>query len=41
MGSFNDGRGRDQLVNVATDGESYGHHFTYGDMALAYALAVD
>ncbi len=27
-----------QLVNVATDGESYGHHFTYGDMALAYAL---
>jgi alpha-amylase/alpha-mannosidase (GH57 family) len=29
---------RPQLVNVATDGESYGHHFTYGDMALAYAL---
>jgi alpha-amylase/alpha-mannosidase (GH57 family) len=38
MGPFNDQRGRDQLVNVATDGESYGHHFTYGDMALAYAL---
>jgi len=38
MGSFDDGRGRDQLVNIATDGESYGHHFTYGDMALAYAL---
>jgi alpha-amylase/alpha-mannosidase (GH57 family) len=38
MASFDDGRGRDQLVNVATDGESYGHHFTYGDMALAYAL---
>jgi alpha-amylase/alpha-mannosidase (GH57 family) len=38
MGAFDDGRGRDQLVNVATDGESYGHHFTYGDMALAYAL---
>jgi hypothetical protein len=29
-----------QLVNIATDGESYGHHFTYGDMALAYALRV-
>ncbi|MGH7954197.1 MAG: DUF3536 domain-containing protein, partial [Limisphaerales bacterium] len=28
----------DQLINIATDGESYGHHFRYGDMALAYAL---
>jgi alpha-amylase/alpha-mannosidase (GH57 family) len=27
-----------QLVNVATDGESYGHHRLFGDMALAYAL---
>lgn len=27
-----------QLVSVATDGESYGHHHTYGEMALAYAL---
>jgi alpha-amylase/alpha-mannosidase (GH57 family) len=27
-----------QLVNVATDGESYGHHRPFGDMALAYAL---
>jgi alpha-amylase/alpha-mannosidase (GH57 family) len=27
-----------QLVHVATDGESYGHHHKYGDMALAYAL---
>ena len=27
-----------QLVHIATDGESYGHHFQYGDMALAYAL---
>ena len=25
-----------QLVNVATDGESYGHHEPFGDMALAY-----
>ncbi len=29
---------RAQLVHVATDGESYGHHHRYGDMALAYCL---
>ncbi len=27
-----------QLVHVATDGETYGHHHRHGDMALAYAL---
>jgi alpha-amylase/alpha-mannosidase (GH57 family) len=27
-----------QLEHVATDGESYGHHHKYGEMALAYAL---
>jgi len=27
-----------QLVHVATDGESYGHHHRFGDMALAFAL---
>ena len=37
-GAFAADRDRDQLVHVATDGESYGHHFRYGDMALAYAL---
>jgi alpha-amylase/alpha-mannosidase (GH57 family) len=26
-----------QLVHVATDGESYGHHHKHGEMALAYA----
>lgn len=26
------------LVHVATDGESYGHHFKFGDMALAAAF---
>ncbi len=28
-----------QLVHVATDGESYGHHHRHGEMALSYALA--
>lgn len=27
-----------QLLHIATDGESYGHHHRHGDMALAYAL---
>ncbi len=27
-----------QLSSVATDGESYGHHHKYGEMALAWAL---
>lgn len=29
-----------QLVNIGTDGESYGHHTKFGDMALAYVLRV-
>lgn len=29
-----------QLVNIATDGESYGHHTKFGDMALSYVLKV-
>ena len=37
-----DGFGSDdnspQLVHVATDGESYGHHHRHGDMALAYCF---
>jgi alpha-amylase/alpha-mannosidase (GH57 family) len=27
-----------QLVHVATDGESYGHHHKHGEMALSYAI---
>jgi len=24
------------MINVATDGETYGHHFKFGDLCLAY-----
>lgn len=27
-----------QIAHIATDGESYGHHHRFGEMALAYAL---
>ncbi len=33
-------RDYNQLVNIATDGESYGHHTKFGDMALAYILKI-
>ena len=33
--------GAGSLVNVATDGESYGHHHKFGDLCLAYALEVE
>jgi len=33
-----DAKPKAQLVHVATDGESYGHHHRYGEMALSYAL---
>ena len=29
------------LVNTAIDGETYGHHFKFGDLCLAYALEVE
>lgn len=29
-----------QIINIATDGESYGHHTKFGDMALAYVLQI-
>ena len=37
-GAFSDGRDWPQLVHIATDGETYGHHRRHADMALAYAL---
>ncbi len=37
-GAFSAAREHPQLVNIATDGETYGHHHRNGDMALAYAV---
>ncbi|MGA1874673.1 MAG: DUF3536 domain-containing protein [bacterium] len=38
MKGFNDARVWPQILHLATDGESYGHHFKFGEMALTYAL---
>jgi alpha-amylase/alpha-mannosidase (GH57 family) len=35
---FDASREHPQLMHIATDGESYGHHHAHGDMALAYVL---
>lgn len=33
-----DNKPSSQLMHIATDGETYGHHKSHGDMVLAYAL---
>ncbi len=38
LGAFRDGDASNELVNIATDGETYGHHHHRGEMALTYAL---
>jgi hypothetical protein len=38
VGAFSESRDHPQLVNIATDGETYGHHHRFGEMALAYAI---
>ena len=38
LGAFNEERTWPELVNIATDGETYGHHHHHGEMALTYAL---
>lgn len=40
MNGYSDARPWAQLLNIATDGESYGHHHVHGEMALAYMLHV-
>lgn len=34
-------RGAGRIVHTATDGESYGHHFHFGDRTIAYALETE
>jgi alpha-amylase/alpha-mannosidase (GH57 family) len=29
------------MINIATDGETYGHHFKFGDLCLAHALTAE
>ncbi|MDZ4799879.1 MAG: DUF3536 domain-containing protein [Bryobacteraceae bacterium] len=36
--AYSSSRSWDELAHIATDGESYGHHHRYGEMALARAL---
>lgn len=31
----------ESMVNVATDGETYGHHFKFGDLCIAHALELE
>ena len=38
LGAFRGERDWYEIVHIATDGESYGHHHRFGEMALAYAL---
>jgi alpha-amylase/alpha-mannosidase (GH57 family) len=38
ISGFSDARRWPQLMHIATDGETYGHHHPHGDMALAYAI---
>jgi hypothetical protein len=38
LDALSDEREGPQLAHIATDGETYGHHHQFGDMALAFAL---
>jgi alpha-amylase/alpha-mannosidase (GH57 family) len=39
MSGFHPQREHAQLMHIATDGETFGHHSRFGDMALAYAIS--
>jgi alpha-amylase/alpha-mannosidase (GH57 family) len=38
LSAFHEERDWNEIVHIASDGETYGHHHQFGDMALAYAL---
>ena len=38
LGAFVEDHQQPQIVHIATDGETYGHHHRYGEMALSYCL---
>jgi len=38
MGAFSNELSCSQLVHIAVDGETFGHHHQFGEMALAYAI---
>ena len=38
IGTFAQDNEHPQLVHIATDGETYGHHHNYGEMALSYGF---
>lgn len=41
VGLIKQAAARSPLVNIATDGETYGHHFKFGDLCLAHALEIE
>ncbi|HET6648378.1 MAG TPA: DUF3536 domain-containing protein [Pyrinomonadaceae bacterium] len=41
VGVFKQAATRGSMVNVATDGETYGHHFKFGDLCLAHTLEIE
>ena len=38
IAGFSQDNEKSELVNIATDGETFGHHHRFGDMALSYCL---
>jgi alpha-amylase/alpha-mannosidase (GH57 family) len=38
MNAYGGRQKQDQIVSVATDGESFGHHHRFGEMAIAYGI---
>ena len=38
LGAVDKSNEEPELINIATDGETYGHHHKHGDMALAFCL---